>query len=65
MLKNKKILIGVTGGIAIYKVLDLISKLKKLDAEVRVIMTESAQKLVSKTILRLFLEKKLILILLN
>lgn len=50
MLKNKKILIGVTGGIAIYKVLDLISKLKKLDAEVRVIMTESAQKLVSKTI---------------
>ena len=50
MLKNKKILIGVTGGIAIYKVLDLISKLKKLDVEVRVIMTESAQKLVSKTI---------------
>lgn len=50
MLKNKKILIGVTGGIAIYKVLDLISKLKKLDAEVRVIMTESAQKLVSRTI---------------
>lgn len=65
MLKNKKILIGVTGGIAIYKVLDLISKLKKLDAEVRVIMTESAQKLVSKTIFETLSREKLILILLN
>ncbi len=42
MLKGKKILIGVTGGIAIYKTLDLISKLRKLGAEVEVIMTESA-----------------------
>lgn len=47
MLKGKKILIGVTGGIAIYKTLDLISKLRKLGAEVEVIMTESAVKFIN------------------
>lgn len=47
MLKGKKILIGVTSGIAIYKVLDLISKLRKLEAEVQVIMTEAATKFIN------------------
>ncbi len=42
MLKNKTIVLGVTGGIAIYKSLDLISKLKKIGAKVEVIMTEAA-----------------------
>lgn len=46
MFKNKNILIGVSGGIAIYKTLDLISKLKKLGANVKVIMTDSATKFV-------------------
>lgn len=46
-LKGKKILIGVTSGIAIYKVLDLISKLKKLDCQVQVIMTEEATKFIN------------------
>lgn len=46
-LKGKKILIGVTSGIAIYKILDLISKLKKQDCEVQVIMTEEATKFIS------------------
>lgn len=46
-LKGKKILIGVTSGIAIYKVLDLISKLKKLGCEVQVIMTEEACKFIN------------------
>jgi len=45
-LKNKNIVIGITGGIACYKVLDLIKKLKKLGSNVHVIMTESATKLV-------------------
>mgnify|MGYP001557917396 CR=1 FL=1 len=45
-LKNKKIVIGVTGSIACYKVLDLIGKLRKSGANVYVIMTESAAKLV-------------------
>lgn len=46
-LKGKNIVIGITGGIACYKVLDLIKKLRKLKANVHVIMTYSAQKLVS------------------
>ena len=47
MLKGKKIVLGVTGGIAIYKVVDLVSKLRKQGAEVRVVMTEHAAKFVS------------------
>lgn len=42
MLKGKRIVVGVTGGIAAYKACDLVSKLKKLEAEVDVIMTKSA-----------------------
>ena len=45
-LKDKNIVIGVTGSIACYKVLDLIGKLRKLGANVYVIMTKSATKLV-------------------
>ena len=40
--QNKTIVIGVAGGIACYKVLDLIGKLKKLGSKVHVIMTEHA-----------------------
>src|SRR3989338_6811041 len=47
-LKNKNIVIGVTGGIACYKVLDLIKKLKDSGANLHVIMTYSAEKLVDK-----------------
>ena len=47
MLENKKILLGVTGGIAAYKAVDLASKLTKLGAEVRTIMTTHACELVS------------------
>lgn len=46
-LKDKRICIGVTGGIAIYKVLDVISRLKKKGAILDIIMTEAATKLVS------------------
>lgn len=47
MLKGKNIVLGVTGGIAIYKAVDLVSKLRKQGAEVRVVMTEHATKFVS------------------
>lgn len=47
MLKGKKILIGVSSGIAIYKVLSLISVLRKKGAEVEVIMTESSTKFIN------------------
>ena len=47
-LKNKNIVIGVTGSIAGYKVLGLIKKLKESGANVHVIMTYSAEKLADK-----------------
>ena len=42
MLKDKNILLGVTGGIAAYKIANLASMLKKQGANVKVIMTENA-----------------------
>lgn len=42
MLKGKSIAIGVTGSIACYKSLDLVSRLKKRGADVQVVMTKSA-----------------------
>lgn len=41
--EGKRLLIVVTGSIAIYKTLDLISWLRKWGAEVRVVMTTAAQ----------------------
>ena len=46
-LKNKNIVIGISGSIACYKVLDLIKELRKLKSNVYVIMTENAAKMVS------------------
>ncbi|MDZ7817693.1 MAG: bifunctional phosphopantothenoylcysteine decarboxylase/phosphopantothenate--cysteine ligase CoaBC [Aliarcobacter sp.] len=47
LLKNKKILVGVTGSIAIYKTLDLIRLYVKAGAQVRVIMTDGAKKFIN------------------
>lgn len=47
MLKGKNILLGVTGGIAVYKAADLVSRLKKQGANIDVIMTEGATKFVT------------------
>lgn len=47
MNKQKCVVLGVTGGIAVYKALDIASALRKKDIEVRVIMTESATKFVA------------------
>ena len=47
-MDNKKcVCIGVSGGIAAYKALDVVSALRKMDIDVRVIMTESATKFVT------------------
>jgi phosphopantothenoylcysteine decarboxylase/phosphopantothenate--cysteine ligase len=46
MLKGKCFVIGVTGGIAAYRALDLVSGLVKAGAEVHVIMTAGAQQFV-------------------
>ena len=42
MLKGKHVLLGVTGGIASYKIATLASLLVKAQADVHVIMTENA-----------------------
>lgn len=44
---KKTVVIGVTGGIAVYKALDVISRLKKKDFDVHVIMTKSAVEFVN------------------
>lgn len=46
MLYGKTVLIGVTGGIAAYKACEIVSRLKKLSADVIVIMTKNATEFV-------------------
>lgn len=46
-MKKKCVCIGVSGGIAVYKALDIISALRKKDIEVNVIMTKSAMEFVT------------------
>ena len=47
MLEGKRIVLGVTGGIAAYKAAEVVSLLVKRGAQVRVAMTEHAQKFVT------------------
>jgi phosphopantothenoylcysteine decarboxylase / phosphopantothenate---cysteine ligase len=46
-LAGKQILLGVTGGIAAYKAPDLVRRLREQGAEVRVVLTSSAARLVT------------------
>lgn len=47
IINEKHILVGITGGIAAYKAATLIRLLRKAQAEVRVIMTESARQFIT------------------
>ena len=47
MLKDRKILLCVTGGIAVYKAVALVSKLSQAGANVKVMMTDSAKQFVT------------------
>jgi len=47
MLHNKKILVGITGGIAAYKTIELIRHFKKANADVRVVLTPAAEAFVT------------------
>lgn len=47
MLSNKRVTVYVTGGIAVYKAADLVRKLIKAGADVKVAMTASAQEFVT------------------
>jgi len=46
-LTNKRVLLGVTGGIAAYKSADLVRRLREAGAEVRVVMTASATEFIT------------------
>jgi len=46
-LCNKRILLGITGGIAAYKAAELVRELRKAKAEVRVVMTQAAQEFIT------------------
>ena len=47
MLRGRRVLIGIGGGIAAYKVCEVVSTLFKAGAEVRVILTASAQEFIT------------------
>ncbi|SFE40159.1 bifunctional phosphopantothenoylcysteine decarboxylase/phosphopantothenate--cysteine ligase CoaBC [Alteribacillus iranensis] len=47
MLQNKRIILGVSGGIAAYKSAALASKLTQAGAQVKVVMTEEAKKFIT------------------
>ncbi|MFM6106871.1 MAG: flavoprotein, partial [Sphaerospermopsis kisseleviana] len=44
--KSKKVIVAICGGIAAYKVCELVSSLFKSGVEVRVILTNSAQEFI-------------------
>lgn len=46
-LNGKRVLLGVTGGIAAYRSAELVRRLREVDAQVRVVMTENAQEFIS------------------
>lgn len=47
MIKGKQIVLGVTGGIAAYKVVELVRQFRKRDAKVYIIMTKNAQQFIT------------------
>ena len=48
-MQAKRILLGVTGGIAAYKSPDLVRRLRERGAEVQVVMTAAAREFVTPT----------------
>lgn len=52
MLSGKKILIGITGGIAAYKICELIRMFKRSNADVKVVVTQNALNFVTKLTLQ-------------
>lgn len=52
MLRDKRIIVGIAGGIAAYKAAELVSRLRKLGADVHVIMTKAATEFIGPLTLR-------------
>ncbi len=60
MLDKKKIIVGISGGIAAYKACEIVRRLKKLGAQVIVVMTESAQKFITPLTLETLSENEVV-----
>jgi len=60
MLKDKKIILGITGGIAAYKACEIIRRLKKLGADVVVVMTGNAKKFITPLTLETLSENEVV-----
>jgi len=58
VLRNKSILLGVTGGVAAYKAVDLVRRLREEEASVTVIMTEAAKKFITPLSLEIASQEK-------
>ncbi len=58
MLKGKKILIGITGSIAAYKIILLVRMLMKEGAEIKIVMTPAATNFVSPLVLSTLIQDK-------
>jgi phosphopantothenoylcysteine decarboxylase / phosphopantothenate---cysteine ligase len=58
MLQNKNIILGIAGGIAAYKACDLVSKMKKLNANIDCIMTQSATEFITPLTLQSISQNK-------
>lgn len=61
MLKNKNIVIGITGGIACYKVCEIISHLVKDGANVNVIMTKNATEFITPLTIETLSKNKVVI----
>lgn len=61
MLKNKNIIIGITGGIACYKVCEIISYLVREEANVDVIMTKNATEFITPLTIETLSKNKVVI----
>lgn len=60
MLENRKIILGVCGGIAAYKTAELVRQLKKAGAEVQVLMTRDAARFITPMTLGTLSEREVL-----
>ena len=49
--KTRRVVLGITGGIAAYKAPEIVRRLRDRDAEVQVVLTEAARQFVTETTL--------------
>jgi phosphopantothenoylcysteine decarboxylase/phosphopantothenate--cysteine ligase len=60
MLSGKKIIVGITGGIAAYKACEIVRRFKKLGAQTMVVMTQNAQKFITPLTLETLSENEVV-----